>query len=203
MSYRYNDDAWLDQAARKLIIAGYAEMIKRRVDDGGRPNYVNFMFNHIPGSAATKMDAMTAEVTRVHNILTRNIVKRPKAKLWCHLRPIFIGCHDLQVWKHEKQLVRNFVVNDGLHFNVLALVPKESDATIPMRLQFALWGRRSNLTVPLIAHFEDRERFYLTDVLSRIDVSPVKAGTIPEMTDYALKAFKHGRVGPDSIQVWN
>ena len=114
MSYRYNDDTWLDQAERKLIIAGYAEMIKERVDDGWKPSYVNFMFNHIPGRAATKMDAMTAEVKRVHDILTRNIVKRPKAKLWCHLRPIFIGCHDLPVWKHERQLVRNFVVNDGL-----------------------------------------------------------------------------------------
>jgi len=99
MPYRYNGDTWLDQETRKLIIDGYAEMIKKHVDDGWKPNYVNFMFNHIPGCAVTKMDAMSAEVNRVHNILTRNIVKRPKAKLWCHLRPIFIGCHDLPVWK--------------------------------------------------------------------------------------------------------
>jgi hypothetical protein len=157
------------------------------------------MFNHIPGDAALKMDVMTAEVKRVHDILTRHIVKRPKAKNWCHLRPIFIGCPDLPVWKHKKELVRNLVVNDGLHFNVVALVPEEALPTMPIEVQFILWGRRSRLKVPLKKHFAQNQRFYLNDSLSRIHVTPITEGT---MADYTLKVYKKGWVSPDSVQVW-
>jgi hypothetical protein len=199
MRNRYNDGSWLNRNVREEIIAGYSEIIKEHVQWGWKPNYINFMFNHIPGNSFTKMEVMTAEVSRVHDILTRHIVKRPKAANWCHLRPIFIGSHDLHVWKHEKELVRNLVVNDGLHYNVVALVPEESHLALPMKYQFAIWGRRSNLTVPLKNHFEQCQRFYLNDVLYRIHVTPITEGS---MADYTLKAFKHGRISPDSIQVW-
>ena len=182
------------------VRGGYAEIIKEHVQWGWKPNYINFMFNNIPGGVPEKMDVMTREVTRVHDILTRHIVRRRKAENWSHLRPIFIGCHDLPVWKHEKELVRNLVVNDGLHFNVVSLVPPESDTTMPMRLQFAIWGRRSRLTLPLKKHFEQNQRVYLTDVLNRIYVTPIIEGT---MADYTLKAFKKGWVSPDGIQIWN
>ena len=137
----YNDDAWLDQNVREEMIGGYMEMVKEQITRGFRPNFINFMFNHIPGNAAIRMDVMTAEVKRVHDILTRHIVRRPEAKNWCHLRPVFIGCPDLPVWKHEKELVRNLVVNDGLHFNVMAFVPEEARPNMPMQVQCILWGR--------------------------------------------------------------
>ena len=68
-----------------------------------------------------------------------------------------------------------------------------------MKYQFAIWGRRSRLSVPLKKHFEQCQRFYLNDILCRIHVTPITDGS---MADYTLKAFKHGRVGPDSIQIW-
>jgi hypothetical protein len=66
-------------------------------------------------------------------------------------------------------------------------------------LQFAIRGRRSRLTVPLKKHFEQCQQFYLNDVLYRLHVTPITKGS---MADYTLKAFKHGRVSSDSIQVW-
>jgi hypothetical protein len=95
MISRYDDDSWLNQNVREQMIGGYMEIIKEQITLGRKPNYINFMFNHIPGDTALKMDVMTAEVKRVHDILTRHIVKRPKARNWYHLRPIFIGCPDL------------------------------------------------------------------------------------------------------------
>ena len=70
------------------------------------------------------MGIMTQEVGRVHSILTHHIVRRPKAETWAHLRPIFIGSHDLPVIKWNRGAMHRLdVVNDSLHFNVIALVP--------------------------------------------------------------------------------
>jgi hypothetical protein len=130
------------------------------------------MFNHIPGSADTKMHVMRAEVTRVYDILTRHIVRKPESENWCHLRPKFIGSPDLIVWKHDKELVRNLVVNDGLHFNVVALVPHERDAILPMRWQFALWGRRSRLFWRTGTRTPSSTRF---SILTGFPVTPLTA----------------------------
>jgi hypothetical protein len=81
MRNRYNDGSWLNRNVREEIIAGYSEIIKEHVQWGWRPNYINFMFNNIPGSVLEKMDVMTREVTRVHDILTRHIVRRPSRLL--------------------------------------------------------------------------------------------------------------------------
>ena len=95
-------------------------MIREYIDLGWDPYFINFMFNHIPGDRQAKMDVMIQEVTRVHHIFTRHIVRRPEATAWRHLRPMFMGCHDLPVWKHAKEIGRGSVVNDGLHYNAIA-----------------------------------------------------------------------------------
>jgi hypothetical protein len=198
MIKEYSDNSYLARTNRKKIVAGYSELIEEQIRWGWKPNYINFMFNQIPSGVASRMDVMTSEVTRVHDILTRHIVRRPKAVNWCYLRPIFIGCHDLPVWKHEKELVRNLEVNGGLHFNVVALVPQESQAAMPMKMQYVLWGRQSRLNVSLKKHFEQNQRFYLNDILSRIHVTPITKNT---MADYTLTAYKKGLVNPDSILI--
>ena len=48
--------------------------------------------------------------------------------------------------------------------------------------------------------FASSDVSHVTDMLARVHVTPIKRGT---MADYMLKTFKHGRVGPDSIQIWN
>jgi len=86
------------------------------------------------------MDVMIQEVTRVHHILTRHIVRRPDTTAWWYLRPTFIGCHDLPVWKHKKEIGQGSVVNDGLHYNAIALLPKPALTELPIRVQNLLWG---------------------------------------------------------------
>jgi hypothetical protein len=186
---------------RNLIISAYSKWIKEQIEVGRMPYYLSFMFSHISGRKSEKMDVMVAQVTRVHNILTRHVVRDREAVMWRRLRPIFIGCHDLPVWKHKrKESLRNLVVNNGLHFNAVALVQPPARTDIPMKTQFLLLGRQSRLNVPLDEHFRDNQRFYVNDILDRIHVTPITRGT---MMDYTLKTFKHGRVSADSIQIWN
>jgi len=201
MHAQHNDQSHLNQISKENIVLGYSKIIQEHIDPGWDPFYLNFMFNHIPGSQITKMEVMRQQVTRVHDILTRHTVKQREATAWRHLRPIFIGCHDLPVWKHDKELVRNLIVNDGLHFNAIALTPKPARSDMPTKMQYLLWGRQSRLTVPLNEHLLRKQRFYQNDVLSRIHATPIVA-TPERITDYMLKTFKHGRVGSDSVEVW-
>lgn len=185
--------------AREQIVAGYDQMIEEYILHGYQPSFLNFMFNHIQANAAQRREIMVSEVTRVHNILCRHTVRKPNSEEWSFLRPIFIGCHDLPVWKHENTAIRDFSINGGLHFNAIALTRPPARTDMHRKVQELLWGKQSRLTVPLDEHFRIKAWFYHNDVLSRIHTTPITLGT---MSDYALKTFKHGRVGPDSIQVW-
>lgn len=185
---------------RERLVSGYSRYLRDKIEGGLQPYFLNFMFSHIAGGVVARESEMIAQVDRVHNILTRHMVRMPSSENWAHLRPIFIGCLDLPVWKHEKVQVRTLTVNGGMHFNAVALTPPPAFLDLSMKDQFLLWGRQSRLKVRLDQHFREKERFYLNDILYRIHVTPITEGT---MADYTLKAFKHRRVTADSIRVWS
>jgi hypothetical protein len=186
---------------REQLVQAYSRLIREKMDEGRDAYFLNFMFNQLPGSRQTWMGIMTQEVERVHSILAHHVVRRPKVEKWAHFRPIFIGSHDLPVFKWDRgKLHRLDVVNDGLHFNVIALMPPPNPRIFPDWVQYRMWGPLSRLKLPLHQHFQEKSRFYVNDRLARIHATPVTTGT---MADYTLKAFKHGRVDPDSMLVLN
>jgi hypothetical protein len=186
---------------REQIVEAYSQLITEKMDEGRDGYFVNFMFNQLPGARQNQMGIMTQEVERVHSILTHHVVRRPTGDKWAHLRPIFVGIHDLPVFKWDRgEPHRLDLVNDGLHFNVVALLPPPRHPVLPSWFQYRMWGLQSRLTVPLDQHFQEERKFYLNDRLARIHVTRVNYGT---MADYTLKAFKHGRLDADSILVLN
>ncbi|MDA9467528.1 hypothetical protein [Bradyrhizobium sp. CCBAU 53415] len=184
---------------REDLVEAYSHHITELMDEGRRAYYLNFMFNQLPGSRETQTRIMEQEVERVHSILMHHIVRRPNAERFAHLRPLFFGCPDLPVFKWNRDKVgQSVTANDGLHFNVVALVPPRTDPVLPVEFQYWLRGPLSRLTVPLDQHFQENGRKYLNRRLVRIDVTPITEGT---MTDYTFKTFKHGRIDEDSILV--
>jgi hypothetical protein len=186
---------------REQLVQAYSRLIREKMDQGRDAYFVNFMFDQLPGFRQTQMGIMMREVERVHSILMHHIVRRPQAENWTHLRPIFIGSHDLPVLKWVRTgLHRLDVVNDGLHFNVVALVPPPNPRIFPDWVQYRMWGPQSRLKLPLNQHFQEKSGFYVNDRLARIHATPITTGT---MADYTLKAFKHGRLDSDSMLVLN
>lgn len=180
---------------RREIVAGYERMVLDHMWSGKRPYFINFMFRALPGNEAVQRTIMIQEVRRVHDILSRHMVRKPQSKNWRDVLPIFIGSPDLPVPKTNRKLFRVPAHNDGKHSNVMALVaPPRNERLKP---GFA-WVRRSRLEVDLVAHFRECERFYLNRRLERIHVEPMTYGN---MTDYALKAFKARRVELDDLLV--
>jgi hypothetical protein len=182
---------------RHRLVDAYSELVTQLMREGRDGYFINFMFNQLPGATTTHMDIMKRQVERVHSILTQHTLHDPKRKCMAHLRPIFIGSIDFPVFKKaRRELNRMDVANDGMHFNVVALVqpprgPRMSDC-IPREAQ-------QRLKVPLERHFWEKRKFYVNDLLARIDVTPVVYNT---MMDYTLKAFKCGRADEDSVCVW-
>src|SRR3954465_1442771 len=71
---------------REKLVEAYSHRIGELMDEGRLAYYLNFMFNHLPGSRETKIRIMVQEVERVHWILMHHIVRRPNAVRFAHLR---------------------------------------------------------------------------------------------------------------------
>lgn len=88
------------------------------------------------------------------------------------------------MFKHDKQSLRDVVVDDGLHVHGVAFVPP--------------WAR---LTEPLDVHFErDRARYVADTAIDRIDIAPITHSLVAAV-DYALKGAKQGRLGADAVLI--
>jgi hypothetical protein len=185
----------LTREQREKYIAGYSAIIEEN-RHGREPHYISFMFHSIPGSREAKLEAMKSDVIRVHDLLMRHTVRKPDSENWRASRPIFIGCPDLPVVKRQKQHIRNFMVNDGLHFNAISLTPPPRSGEVqPFTHRFLPTSR---LKINLEEHFRRQQQMYQTEYLYRIYVEPIVEGT---MADYMLKTFKNGYVTPDKILV--
>lgn len=182
------------RSERKQYVKGIDMLVRKYQRKGMLTYFISFMFNQLPGSQATKMEIMKKCVERVHFILTRNIVRKPKSARWMHLRPIFIGCPDFPVPKSQKISIKQASVNDGMHYHVIACVPKKA----PKNLQ-GPGLRLSRLRTGLKKHFEDKSHQYLTRELGRINVQRVKRKT---MVGYGLKAFTNFRISADDITIF-
>jgi hypothetical protein len=185
----------LTSKQREEYITGYSALIEEN-RFGREPHYINFMFNQIPGSRETQLEVMKKDVIRAHDLLMRHTVRRRNSENWQASRPIFVGCPDLPVVKRQKQDVRNFMVNDGFHFNAIALTPPPRSANHQPLTHLFL--PTSKLKISLEEHFRRQQRMYQTEHLYRIHVEPITEGT---RADYMLKTFKNGHVTPDEILV--
>ena len=196
MKTRYRELSIWNSSPEDLI-GGYDQLLRGNMQ--GRDAYfINFMFNPHPGRTDAKIEQMRQEVARVHDILTRHVVRKPHSDNWAHLRPIFIGCPDYPVAKnHRTERLKDVKINDGLHFNVHALVPCPC-VLHPGMNQHPFVQKQSRLRVPLDEHFAQNEHIYLTDKLRTIHVTRITRGA---MADYTLKNVKKGRIDPDDILI--
>jgi hypothetical protein len=195
--YRRQNNEYQPRTTRVAIVDGYSQLISTYVNQGLEAHYLNFMFHPLPGGAKTQKEIMAAEVTRVHGILTLQIVRKDKSEAWKHLRPVFIGSPDLPVHKDERVSSRLHRPNGGLHFNVIALVPPKNPLPKGMD-QHPLMLKQSRLHVSSADHFEEKRDRYQNGRLYRIEVTRIASGT---MADYTLKAFKLGNVSSNDILI--
>lgn len=147
--------------------------------------FLNFMFEQMTGSHTTLMSNMRKEVETFYSKIVTRIIRTPNSSTAWKKMPVFIGCPDLPVWKHAKVSLSSFSINDGYHFNGVFLVPK-----------------KSRLKTGFRTHMHDNRKIYADRKkgLKRIHVTRIRKHP-GYVTDYALKALKHGRIGYDELLI--
>lgn len=166
----------------EYLIAGYGYMFRERVQQGWRPTFLTFTFNHLRGSPSNVAWQMRDELERVYaKVLTR--IERKPRNVSPDLLPLWVCCPDFPVAKTEKHSFRDAVVNNGRHVHAIAVVPP--------------WSRMKGT---LDNHFYEHQNQYTGNdkPLFRIEAVPLTHRGF-FVTDYALKGSKSPRIGYDEI----
>ena len=163
------------------LIDGYTQMVTDRIQDGWSPYLLTFMFHPLNGSPDTIGRQMEREVERVYGTMLPRIVRKPRSLAHLHKLPVWLGCPDFPVPKHDRKVLRDVAINDGLHVHTISLLHP-----------------RSRMKEDFRNHIEEEHGRYVRhdDPLFRIHVEPIdrRPGYV---VGYAFKAMAHGRVRPD------
>jgi hypothetical protein len=140
------------------------------------------IFNQIRGSRASITNQMKRELERVYATMLSRIVRCPMSAKNAKRLPIWIGCPDFPVPKHQKQSLRNVTINDG---HAICLIPPDS-----------------RLKESLEDHVADHLELYRgkAGLVRELDVRQI--ATRPGyVTDYSLKSVKRRRIDEAEIIV--
>jgi hypothetical protein len=156
------------------LIVSFSRFITDRISNGFKGYYLNFMFHQLRGDQATLKSQMRNEAERFYATVITRIIRNPRSSTALSKLPVFIGCPDLPVWKHEKLSLSETKINNGLHFNGVFLVPAIS-----------------RLKTGFKTHMQEHQYLYVDQrpALNRIHVKRIRK-TPQIMMDYTLKAAR-------------
>src|SRR3954451_10702247 len=174
-----------DQKITKSSIKGYAVWAAQHIRCGWDPYLLSFMFNHVPGSRASVSRQMQREVERVYATSLTRVIRKPRCQAAQGKEPILIACPDLPVPKRQKQSLRDVIINDGLHYQGIALI---------------LPGSR--LKDGLDVHFRHHQALYVhrERPLARVHAQPIVHDP-GYVTEYALKSLPRQRFSLDDVLI--
>ena len=126
---------------------------------------------------------MYRDITRVYGRLATRSVRKPRSPKSAPLLPKGVFLADFPVPKRKKLVLRDTIVNDGLHAHGLVVANR--------------WCR---IGQPLDIHFSKNKEAYLLGNIRQITIERVSH--FPSyVTDYVLKALKRGRITQDHILI--
>ena len=159
-------------------------MAQERFAVGWDAFLLTFMFNPLGAGQKQMPKIMQEEVTATyHKILTR-MHRVPKKVDLYHL-PLWISAPDFPVAKYQKGSLQDAKTNDGLHFDVIALVPPEN----PRGLDFEAYVKDNP------QKFVGHNRYLRT-----LDIVYINHDA-DYVADYVLKSVNRGWASPDDILI--
>lgn len=167
-------DPDLSMKNRIEIIEGYNDFVQSKVNAGWSVFLITFMYRPLSGNYLSKLHQMKGSIERLYSRLLTRLVRYPsKSEL-----PILIGMADFPVPKRRKKSsVMDVIINDGLHFHSILLIPP-----------------KSRLRTSLEKHLEENAAIYLGSrrTIDRIDLKPITRGNLYALTDYVFKSIRRG-----------
>jgi hypothetical protein len=138
------------KAAKSQITRAFGKWSEEYISRGWQCYLTTFMFNPLSGSREGIVRQMSKEVERVYSTLLTRVVRDPRSPKVKGSLPILIGFPDLPVFKHNKGRLQDVVINDGLHYHAMVLLPP-----------------RSRLKESLVQHFERCQDMYLGKIKTK------------------------------------
>jgi hypothetical protein len=177
-----------DQAGRKMTassIQGYAAWVADYVEKGWDPYILSFTFQQVPGSRASVLKQMQRDVVRVYAISLTRIVRKPRHNAEQGRLPLWLAVPDLPVPKRQKLSLRDATLNDGLHYQGIALIPPGS-----------------RLKDGLDVHFRHHQSLYVRpkQPLARLRADPIIKDP-GYVTEYVLKSLMRQRFSLDEVLI--
>jgi hypothetical protein len=157
------------------LLQGYGQMVHNHIELGWHGYFLSFMFSHIPGSDASRLQEMKKHLGLFYGRLAKASVPKASSPEWSEFLPKVILAPDLPVPKHSKVNLRDVTINDGLHWHGLILVNP-----LAPKLRESL-DLHINGTLPK----------YLVGSIREIDIKPITS-TPEYVTGYGLKSLKNG-----------
>jgi hypothetical protein len=166
------------------LLQGYGKMIRDHMDLGWHGYFLSFMFSHIPGSDASRLQEMKKHLGWFYGRLANASVPKASSPKWSEFLPKIVLAPDLPVPKRSRQRLRDVTINDGIHWHGLMVV----NPLAP------------KMRGPLDAHINGNRHKYLVGSIREIDVIPI-THTPEYLTGYGLKSLK-SRFSPDEIVIF-
>jgi hypothetical protein len=171
---------------RLRLVSSYYELVARYLSNGYQGHLVTFKFTLLHGNGAAKLRQVQRALEHFFGIFITRVVRKPNSPNWIDKCPVFIGCPDFPVAKHEKQPLSEVLINDGLHAHGILLVPEKS--------------RLEKLNKSVEGHFEKGGYMYLSKVKDLASIHSVPIVSNPDrVVDYVLKGLKTRKVECDDI----
>jgi hypothetical protein len=173
------DNFDLTMKDRLNLISAYNEWVQSYIDEGWSAFLMTFMFRPLSGTAFFKIQQMKKEIEHFYSDkLLHRIIRRPKFN---GDAPVLFAFPDLPVRKKDKTSTIDAIVNDGLHFHTILLIPPRSRLSVPLDLYVA--------SIPEI-YLRQRK-------LDRIDIQSFYTENSFRVVDYCMKSLK-GRLDYDN-----
>jgi hypothetical protein len=80
------------QSTPKQLIAGYAELIQQRIDEGFSGFLLTFMFKQLAGSPRALLLQTNDDVQRVYSTFVTRVVRNPRSEFLKDRLPLLITC---------------------------------------------------------------------------------------------------------------
>lgn len=172
-------DSLFDPKSNRLKhVAGFVEIIRRRMQEGWNPFFLTFQFRQLPGAQRAVLYQMRTGIELVYRRLITRVERNPIKNT--DRLPVLLACADAPVPKRSKKAISEVSVNDGLHQHGIILVP-----------------RQSRLREDLVSHLARHQARYRAGTqLESIHAEPVN-DNLERTVRYAFKAFERGRVDYD------
>ena len=170
--------------SKNELVAGYSRMIEDRFNAGWSCDLLTVLFKRLNGFQSTPADQMKDQVQKLYRTFVTRVNRKPKKSPTENL-PLLIGALDLPVYKKDRTTAPPVLLNDGLHFHGLIMVPPHS------RLQESV-----------VEHFAVHDDLYAGDTtgIDRIDVRSITHSR-KYVLDYVFKTIGNHRLTYDDAIV--